>query len=72
MATAVTLDDIRAARTVTATVTRGKRSTRKSAAVRKGKFSITLSLNATMRRKGSVTLTVKHGSAKATKRLRFR
>lgn len=57
---------------VTATVTRGKRSTRKSTAVRKGKFSITLSLNATMRRKGSVTLTVKHGSAKATKRLRFR
>lgn len=57
---------------VTATLTRGQRSTRKSTAVRKGKFSITLSLNATMRRKGSVTLTVKHGSAKATKRLRFR
>ena len=57
---------------VTATVARGSRSTRKSAGVRKGKFTITLSLSSTMRRKGSVTLTVKYGSAKATKRLRFR
>lgn len=56
---------------VTATVSRGSRSTRKSASVRKGRFTITISLNATMRRKGTVTLTVKHGGAKTTKRLRF-
>lgn len=56
---------------VTATVSRGAHKARKAAGVRKGRFTITLTLNATMRRKGSVTLTVRHAGAKATKRLRF-
>ncbi|GEM_PF-6139382 len=59
------------AKRVTATVTRGKRTARKSATLSNGRFTIRIALNATMRRKGTVTLTVRHGTAKATKRLRF-
>ena len=56
---------------VTVTVTRGKRSTRKTATLSKGRFTVRVALSSALRRKGTVTLTVRHGTAKATKRLRF-
>jgi hypothetical protein len=56
---------------VSATLKRGKRTTRKTASLAKGRFTLRIALSAAMRRKGTVTLTVRHGTAKATKRLRF-
>ncbi len=56
---------------VAVTVTRGKRSTRKTATLSKGRFTVRVALSSALRRKGTVTLTVRHGTAKATKRLRF-
>ncbi len=56
---------------VTVTVTRGKRSARKSATLSKGRFTVRVALSSALRRKGTVTLTVRNGTAKATKRLRF-
>jgi len=56
---------------VTATVSRGRRSVRKSATLKRGRFTISVPLSATLRRKGTVTLTVRHGAAKASKRIRF-
>jgi hypothetical protein len=56
---------------VTATLKRGARTVRKSATVSRGRFTIRIALNASMRRKGTVSLTVRHETAKATKRVRF-
>ncbi|MDA0169794.1 Ig-like domain-containing protein [Solirubrobacter taibaiensis] len=56
---------------VTVTLTRGKRTARKTATLARGRFTIRVALSATMRRKGSVALTVRHGTVRATKRLRF-
>jgi hypothetical protein len=56
---------------VAVTVTRGKRSTRKTATLSKGRFTVRVALSSALRRKGTVTLTVRHGTAKTTKRLRF-
>lgn len=56
---------------VTATLKRGSRTARKSANVSRGRFTIRIALSSTMRRKGTVSLTVRHGTAKATKRVRF-
>lgn len=56
---------------VTVTVKRGSRTVRKSASLSRGRFTIRIALNSTMRRKGTVSVTVRHGTAKASKRVRF-